>query len=195
MRVRMTAATQSGMLSSTIPSVVLADRFIRMLRNSATPLHLCCSIESVWIQNGRPLHVRHAGRDDSRRTIEDAGMVLADPAVRHQIAVEVVRCIYSRVVRFQKLPRDDKPMVLLLQLLQLSFDAFAMARGEVKSAGLMQHAPAVLVDTLLPILAAFVGRAQIARAKVRSPLVESISDAITHVGGLRQEVTIRMCMV
>jgi hypothetical protein len=95
-------------------------------------------------------------------------MMLADPSIRHQLAVEIVRCVYSRVVRLRKLPRDDAPTTLILRLLQLSFDAFAMARGEMKVSGAMREAPTVVVDTLLPILAGLVGRAQIARAKVWS---------------------------
>lgn len=65
--------------------------------------------------------------DDPLRELGAAGMILRDPAVFHLLLHQIVRCL-EKCVEVQAVPKEDKDLVFLTQLLTLAVGVRSMLR-------------------------------------------------------------------
>jgi negative elongation factor B len=87
--------------------------------------------------------------DDPLRELGAAGMVLRDPAVFHLMLHQIVRCL-EKCVEVQAVPKDDKDLVFLTQLLTLAVGVRTMLRDGTYD--FPEPDPEVL-NTLYPLIA------------------------------------------
>jgi hypothetical protein len=98
----------------------------------------------------------YADFSDTRKLLLDSASVLRGAAVRHLLAFEIVRRLYTSVARQHVLPCADPVLVFLLQLLQLGADAPAIVCGHADAPRGLPEAPAQALHVLLPILAGII---------------------------------------
>jgi len=87
--------------------------------------------------------------DDPLRELGAAGMVLRDPAVFHLMLHQIVRCL-EKCVEVQAVPKEDKDLVFLTQLLTLAVGVRSMLRDGTYD--FPEPDPEVL-NTLYPLVA------------------------------------------
>ena len=135
-----------------------------------------CAPTAATLDGGGIINSRErAGTKARQRSIADFSMLLADPAVTHLLALEVVRRLYGLVggggtsedSEHQKLPRDDDALPALLQLLEFAGSAFAAARDE--AAATVPPVPGPALTCLLPVLAGVIVDGNAARVRLRPP--------------------------
>lgn len=120
---------------------------------------------------------------DVRKLLHDTSAALADPAVRHVLAFDVIRRLYTRVSAAAVLPRSDATTVVLLQLLELGAQAGGIAAGHPDAPRCLPPPPPEALHTLLPILAGVM--ADIKLAKVWPQASEHLSPLVACLCRMR----------
>lgn len=87
--------------------------------------------------------------DDPLRELGAAGMVLRDPAVFHLMLHQIVRCL-EKCVEVQAVPKEDKDLVFLTQLLTLAVGVRSMLRDGAYD---FPDADPEVLNTLYPLIA------------------------------------------